>query len=466
MTASKVSLGKSGKSTITADLTHDSSGVYHNPANGHIPDYLQIIFTSNVGGVTSPRYVFSGNATTTFTAGTTSNNATVSAALDDQTVQIKLTVDAKPPTAAASVKGGLYNANKNVTLKAADDMDSNPKIYYTTNGSSPAVKGALYKGPIAITKTTTLNFVAVDAAGNNSPIYTENYTIDTTKPTANAAPRGGIFKTSKTVTLTSTDNVTKNPKIYYTTGGATPTPTSKRYTGPISVNATTTLRFMVVDDAGNRSGVMIETYTIDRTAPKITSLDPANGETKVAVSKTIKATFTEVIKLGSGTVELKNSNGKRVALNKLWISGGKTLIIDPQNNLAESLYTLTIHTGAVTDLAGNPVALKSTKFSVGTSPAVKTSDPKNSATKVSRSKSIAVTFNENIKACSNCIELVTSSGKSVAIIKSIRGKVLTIKHSTKLSADTRYKLVIHTSGITDLAGNPVSVKIITFKTGG
>jgi hypothetical protein len=41
--------------------------------------------------------------------------------------------------------------------------------------------------------------------------------------------------------------------IYYTTDGSTPTTGSSVYTGPITVDTTTTLRFFAVDDVGNPS---------------------------------------------------------------------------------------------------------------------------------------------------------------------------------------------------------------------
>ncbi len=141
------------------------------------------------------------------------------------------------------------------------------------------------------------------------------------------------------------------------------------------------------------------------------------------------------------------------------------MTIDPKSNLAESKYTLAIHTGAVTDLAGNPVAVKSSKFTVGTAPKVVKVDPKNGATKVVRSKTIKMTFNEAIKAGSNYkIELKTNNGKKVTIKKSISGKVLTIKHA-KLAANTKYKLVLYSGSVADKAGNPVAAKTYKFTTG-
>ncbi len=81
--------------------------------------------------------------------------------------------------------------------------------------NNPTTSSNVYTGPISITSTTTLKFFAVDLAGNPSPTYTETYTIDTTTPTANANPTGGLYNTTQNVVITTSEPGT----IYYTTNG-------------------------------------------------------------------------------------------------------------------------------------------------------------------------------------------------------------------------------------------------------
>lgn len=81
------------------------------------------------------------------------------------------------PTASADIGSGLYNANQTITLTAAPGTT----IYYTLNGTTPTISSSVYNTPIAITQTSTLQYIAVDPSGYISPVYTQNYTIE--KPT-------------------------------------------------------------------------------------------------------------------------------------------------------------------------------------------------------------------------------------------------------------------------------------------
>lgn len=92
---------------------------------------------------------------------------------------------------------------------------------------------------------------------------------DTTPPSVAASPLGGLFNSAQSVTLTATDNF-PGTSIYFTINGSTPTSSSTRYTAPISIGTTTTLKFVAIDAAGNSSGVGTQTYTI-------ASVPPAGG---------------------------------------------------------------------------------------------------------------------------------------------------------------------------------------------
>ncbi|HEX3033074.1 MAG TPA: Ig-like domain-containing protein [Bacillota bacterium] len=90
--------------------------------------------------------------------------------------------DTLGPTARAIPFGGDYAEAQSVILEPVNEPGP-ISIYYSTDGSAPSVGGSsLYSMPINISATTTLKFIAVDATGNVSGVFTEQYNLDPTGP--------------------------------------------------------------------------------------------------------------------------------------------------------------------------------------------------------------------------------------------------------------------------------------------
>lgn len=107
--------------------------------------------------------------------------------------------DITKPIAKTSLKSGLYNTNKIVKLS----INELGTIYYTLNGKTPTNTSTKYTQPINITKTTVLKYLAVDKAGNLSPVYTQTYKIDKIAPTVTkTAPTNNKTKTSRISPIT------------------------------------------------------------------------------------------------------------------------------------------------------------------------------------------------------------------------------------------------------------------------
>ena len=175
---------------------------------------------------------------------------------------------------------GTYLSGQSVTLT---DATAGAAIYYTVNGTTPTTSSTPYTGPIKLTKTTTLQALAVASGATPSGVASSLYTISVqptaAAPTLNPAP--GTYAAAQTVTLT--DNL-PGAKIYYTTNGTTPTSASRVYSGPISVAATTTIKAIAAATGYTTSSVTSGVYTIGTPPANPPTFSPAPGSFTAAQS--------------------------------------------------------------------------------------------------------------------------------------------------------------------------------------
>jgi hypothetical protein len=95
------------------------------------------------------------------------------------------------------------------------------------------------------------------------------YTIKVATPTF--GPAGGTYNTPQTVSISDT---TSGAAIFYTTDGSTPTTSSTRYTGPIPVAQTATLRALAAATGMVNSDLASATYTLQAATP---TFNPPGG---------------------------------------------------------------------------------------------------------------------------------------------------------------------------------------------
>ncbi len=97
------------------------------------------------------------------------------------------------------------------------------------------------------------------------------------------------------------------------------------------------------------------------TKPIVTTINPSNKAVNVPINQIIKIKFNKTIKTGNLHIELKTSSGKEVTCTKT--ISESTLILKPTTHLSKGTkYTIILHTGSVTDLAGNYIAPYSSSF--------------------------------------------------------------------------------------------------------
>lgn len=100
--------------------------------------------------------------------------------------------DSQAPTVAASPAAGSYESSQTITLSVSDNQDADPKVYVTTDGSTPTTASPLYSGQ-SFTATDlgngtdlVIKTLAVDATGN-SQVQSFSYQIG-------ALPDSGDFR--------------------------------------------------------------------------------------------------------------------------------------------------------------------------------------------------------------------------------------------------------------------------------
>lgn len=166
------------------------------------------------------------------------------------------------------------------------------RLVYTLDGSAPTAASWPVTGLILITDTTTVRVATISNQGAVTRTVSGTYTVSGVLSTARpvAVPPAGAYPASQSVALTCS---TAGAAIRYTLDGSQPTTSSARYTAPISIAASTTLRarafggqlvvrvgpFTLRVPAVFPSGVMTASYVITGQQQQVATpvIAPASG---------------------------------------------------------------------------------------------------------------------------------------------------------------------------------------------
>ena len=163
------------------------------------------------------------------------------------------------PVAAAptfSLAAGTYSPGQSVSLS---DATAGATIYYTTNGTTPSTSSTKYTGTITVNATETIEAIAVATGYSNSAVSSATYTMYSKTATPVLSLASGTYTSAQALTIA---DATSGAVIYYTTNGTTPTSSSARYTGPITISATETVGAVALASGYTTSSLASATYTI------------------------------------------------------------------------------------------------------------------------------------------------------------------------------------------------------------
>jgi hypothetical protein len=250
----------SGSSSVAAATPSFSpaSGTYTSAQNVVLSDSTagaSIYYTTDgsTPSTSSTKYTapISVGTTTTIKAIATAPNFSASAvASAAYTIQLPASTPTFSPTA------GTYASAQSVTIS---DSTAGSTIYYTTDGSTPTTASTQYVGAISVASSLTIKAIATASGSSTSAVGSAAYTIQSAAATPTFSPLPGTYTSTQSVTIS---DATAGATIYYTTNGSTPTTASTKYTGAISVAATTTLKAIAAASGFSNSSVASASYTI------------------------------------------------------------------------------------------------------------------------------------------------------------------------------------------------------------
>ena len=269
------------------------TGVYIPAIVGSTTAYVG--FTSGVGGTASdPIYVngmsytvnspTAGSGFAAWNANSTTNNGTLSAA-----------------SPVYSVTPGSYSGTQTVSISTStagayicyELSTSYPSLTPQPNNNGGCNAGTLYTGPVTISSSTTLyamagtsNAADPSTLGPPSSLVAGTYTINAggSAATPTFSPVSGTYTTAQSVSIS---DATSGATIYYTTDGTTPTTSSTKYTGPITVSSTETVGAIAVATGDTNSALASATYNINVPVVSTPTFSPGGGTYTSAQSVSI-----------------------------------------------------------------------------------------------------------------------------------------------------------------------------------
>ncbi|MDT3335466.1 Ig-like domain-containing protein, partial [Shewanella sp. SP1S1-7] len=374
----------------------------------------------------------------------------------------------------------------------ADLTIANGTLTAVSSGDGGITWTATLTPTASVTDATNIitldNTGVADAAGNagTGTADSNNYAIDTTRPTATIVVADTALAVGETslVTFTFNEAVTGFTNADLTIANGTLTVVSSG-DGGITWTATLTPTASVTDatniitldntgvaDAAGNAGTGTtdsNNYAIDTATPTVQSVNPLDGDIGVAVSANFVLTMNEDIQLGTGNIVIYDADDLAVATidvtahaGQLSTAGGM-LTINPTANLVENTsYYIQIANGAITDLVGNLYAGISNKtdwnFTVAdvTPPVVTGIVVTGSPAANAASLVFTVSFDEIASNLSTDDFVLTATGSasgSIASVSAASGNSVDVTVNTVSGTGSLRLDVKANSNIQDASGN-------------
>lgn len=259
--------------------------------------------------LTGSMFTATGNKYESFTGVTASSDAVYAGKTANNYSSIQLRSDGKDCGIVTTASGGKVRKitvvwNSSTVVGRTLNVYGKSTAYAAASDLYSDDKQGTILGTIVYKTSTILevdgDYEYIGLCSESDAMYINKITIEwetTTESSVTApvfSPEGGEYTSEQTVTLTADDGCT----IFYTTDGSMPATESIRYTDPITISETTTIKAIAVDTNGESSNVATAKYTLVEKASetitkavytKVTSTDEiTENDTYIIVSESGK----------------------------------------------------------------------------------------------------------------------------------------------------------------------------------
>ncbi|WP_445181323.1 Ig-like domain-containing protein [Pseudomonas sp. McL0111] len=327
--------------------------------------------------------------------------------------------------------------------------------------------------------TDTTNLITLDNTGVTAvsdgvagvgTTNSNNYAIDTVRPTATIAMGDTALKIGDTslVTITFSEAVTGFTNADLTIANGTLTAVSSADggitwtatftpTGNITdaTNVVTLDNTGVADLAGNAGtgSTNSANYVVDTVRPTATVV-VADNNLAIGETSLVTITFSEAV-TGFTNADLTIANGTLSAVTSA--DGGITwtATFTPNSSVNDATNLITLNNAGVTDLAGNAGAgtTDSNNYVIDTAPPTATIVVADNALKIGETSLVTITFSEAVSGFTNA-DLTLANGTLTAVSSADGGITWTATFTpTSNITDTTNVITLDNTGVADLSGN-------------
>lgn len=291
--------------TVAPDLkiTQPANGIFTNASSitvaGTVADSSPV--TVSVNGtpatVTGTSFTASvplaaGDEPITVTATDAAQNSFTAPVVHVYVVRQAPVVAITSPSAAAALRGPMVDVSGTVDVARAESVT--PPVTVEVNHTPAVVSGRTFTAQVpAVDGSLTLTAAAIDAAGNVGTSADVTVAIDSVPPViAITEPVDGAFTKASVLHIAGTVNDTSDVTLLLGTEAVPLAGSAFAVDVPLGSEEPVRFSFHATDAAGNTSDRDLH-ITVDRTAPTLTVVSPADGAAIGALPVVVQGTVAD-----------------------------------------------------------------------------------------------------------------------------------------------------------------------------